>query len=117
MARLLVHVEGETEETFVNEMLGRHLVAHGTKASARGCWVMPVSAPGAAAIRSWISARKDIVNHLKGDHGCIATTMVNYYGLPRSDERAWPGGRKRRLCLSMRRLYRLNRHFWTTSLL
>ncbi|MDE2725572.1 MAG: hypothetical protein OXI59_19555 [Gemmatimonadota bacterium] len=36
MTRLLIHVEGETEETFVNEILGPHLYACGyTMVSAR----------------------------------------------------------------------------------
>ncbi len=29
MSRLLIHVEGETEETFVNEVLSPHLVSFG----------------------------------------------------------------------------------------
>ena len=29
MARLLIHVEGETEESFVNEVLGPNLYCHG----------------------------------------------------------------------------------------
>ena len=29
MKRLLVHVEGQTEETFVNELLAPHLLARG----------------------------------------------------------------------------------------
>src|SRR5256885_1583241 len=29
MARLLIHVEGETEETFVNEVLAPHLLSFG----------------------------------------------------------------------------------------
>ena len=36
MTRLLVHVEGETEERFVNEVLAPHLSARGfSKVSAR----------------------------------------------------------------------------------
>jgi Domain of unknown function (DUF4276) len=31
--------------------------------------------------------QKDIANHLREDPTCIATTMVDYYGLPE----AWPG--------------------------
>ena len=38
-------------------------------------------------IRAWPSVRKDIANHLREDRDCIATTMVDYYGLPE----AWPG--------------------------
>ena len=29
MTRLLIHVEGQTEETFVNEVLGPHLSGYG----------------------------------------------------------------------------------------
>ena len=36
MTRLLVHVEGQTEETFVNEVLSEHLILRGyTSVSAR----------------------------------------------------------------------------------
>ena len=34
---------------------------------------------------------KDIVNHLRQDLGCIATTMVDFYGLPQVGDGAWPG--------------------------
>jgi len=91
MARLLVHVEGETEETFVNEILSGHLVAHGYEGVSARLLGNARQRSQRGGIRSWISARKDIVNHLKGDRRCIATTMVDYYGLPRSDDRAWPG--------------------------
>jgi Domain of unknown function (DUF4276) len=42
-------------------------------------------------IRSWTAVRKDIMRHLKEDRRCISTTMVDYYGLPRSGDKAWPG--------------------------
>ena len=42
-------------------------------------------------IRDWNAVRRDITNHLKEDTGSFATTMVDYYGLPRSGQRAWPG--------------------------
>jgi hypothetical protein len=38
-------------------------------------------------IRPWPSVRKDILNHLREDQDCVATTMIDYYGLPE----AWPG--------------------------
>jgi hypothetical protein len=31
------------------------------------------------------------MNHLKEDPGCIATTMVDYYGLPQTGPGGWPG--------------------------
>lgn len=88
MARLLIHVEGQTEETFVNELLRNHLIAKGYSAvSAR----ILGNARQGFGIRPWPSVRRDIVNHLKGDPGCVATTMVDYYGLPQAGDRAWPG--------------------------
>jgi hypothetical protein len=84
MARLLVHVEGQTEETFVNEILRDHLVAKGFHSvSAR----IVGNARQRGGIRPWVSVRTDIRNHLLEDLGCIATTMVDYYGLPQN----WPG--------------------------
>src|SRR5260370_1420989 len=91
MAGLLVHVEGETEETFVNEMLSRHLQTVGyERVSARllGNSRLRVRRGG---IRPWTSVKRDIVRHLKEDRLCLATTMVDYYGLPKSGDRAWPG--------------------------
>ena len=84
MARLLVHVEGQTEETFVNEILRDHLVAKGYHSvSAR----IVGNARQRGGIRPWVSVRTDIRNHLLEDPGCVATTMVDYYGLPQN----WPG--------------------------
>ena len=42
-------------------------------------------------VRPWLHVRKDIIRHLKEDRRCISTTMVDYYGLPRSRDGAWPG--------------------------
>jgi len=91
MSRLLIHVEGETEETFVNEILAPHLYSRGyTKVSARlvGNARMRDHRGG---IRAWSTVRKDILNHLREDAGCLATTMVDYFALPQTGERAWPG--------------------------
>jgi hypothetical protein len=91
MSRLLIHVEGETEETFVNTILAPHLYTHGyTKISARlvGNARMRDRRGG---IRAWSMVRRDILNHLKEDPNCLATTMVDYFALPQTGERAWPG--------------------------
>ncbi len=87
MARLFIHVEGKTEETFVNEVLRPYLYNHGyISVSARKL--------GNARLRKdrggicpWGQVKKEILNHLQEDSDCIATTMVDYYGLPRG----WPG--------------------------
>ena len=93
MTRLLIHVEGETEESFVNEVLrpnlhdcgysvvGARLVGNARQRSRRG------------GIRSWPTVRKDILNHLKADPGGISSTMVDYYALPQGAHDGWPGRR------------------------
>ena len=91
MARLLVHVEGQTEETFVNEVLAPHL---------RGFGYLTISArlvgnarqrDRRGGIRAWNSVRRDIIRHLKQDHEWLVTTMVDYYALPQTGSRSWPG--------------------------
>ncbi|MCY4431748.1 MAG: DUF4276 family protein [Rhodospirillales bacterium] len=37
--------------------------------------------------RSWEAVRKGILKHLQSDQAALSTTMVDYYGLPRT----WPG--------------------------
>ena len=91
MARLLVHVEGETEETFVNEVLRPHLLQRGyTNVGARIVGNAR-QRDRRGGIKPWPAVRGDIIKHLKGDPGCLSTTMVDYYGLPRSGAPAWPG--------------------------
>ena len=91
MARLLVHVEGETEEAFVNEVLRRHLVRCGYERVSARLVGNARQRDRRSGIRGWGAVRKDIIRHLREDGGCIATTMVDYYGLPQSGEKAWPG--------------------------
>ena len=82
MARLFLYVEGQTEETFVNEVLAPHLYSFG--------YTMVVPRP-TGGIRPWPSAKKDILRYLKQDAGCIVSTMVDFYGLPQSGSGSWPG--------------------------
>ena len=91
MARLLIHVEGETEETFVNEMLGPHLHGFGYESVSPRLLGNARQRDRRGGIRSWGSVRVDILNHLKEDAGCLSTTIVDYYALPQNGPRAWPG--------------------------
>jgi hypothetical protein len=91
MPRLLVHVEGEAEETFVNEILTKHLVAHGYHSVSARLMGNARQRDRRGGIRPWVAVRKDIVRHLKEDKGCISTTMVDYYALPALGGWAWPG--------------------------
>lgn len=91
MARLLIHVEGQTEETFVNEILGPYLFKQGyTKVGARLVGNAR-QRDRRGGIRAWKDVRGDIIRHLKQDTGCLVTTMVDYYALPQSGAKAWPG--------------------------
>jgi hypothetical protein len=91
MARLLVHVEGQTEEDFVNEVLRDHLVRVGYQSVSARIVGNARLRQRRGGIRPWPAVRKDIVNHLRQDSGCIATTMVDFYGLPQQGDGAWPG--------------------------
>jgi hypothetical protein len=91
MARLLVHVEGQTEEDFVNEVLRDHLVNQGYESVGARIVGNNRLRRRRGGIRRWPSVRKDIINHLRQDPECIATTMVDFYGLPQHGDGAWPG--------------------------
>lgn len=91
MPRLLVHVEGQTEESFVNEVLAPNLFARGfVSVSARIVGNARLR-QHRGGIKPWIDVKRDIVRHLKEDGACISTTMVDYYALPQGANSAWPG--------------------------
>ncbi|MGA2985738.1 MAG: DUF4276 family protein [Terriglobia bacterium] len=91
MARLLVHVEGQTEETFVNEVLRSYLLHCGYESVSARIVGNARLRRSRGGIRPWLAVRRDIINHLRQDPGCVATTMVDFYGLPKDGDRAWPG--------------------------
>ena len=91
MSRLLIHVEGETEETFVNEALAPHLYAHGYKSVGARLIGNSRQRDRRGGIRAWSAVRKDILRHLNEDPGALATTMVDFYALPQAGEKRWPG--------------------------
>jgi hypothetical protein len=91
MARLLIHVEGQTEEDFVNEILRDHLVTAGYHSVDARIIGNPRVRQRRGGIRPWPSVRAGIVNHLRQDSDIISTTMVDYYALPQTDPGDWPG--------------------------
>lgn len=91
MERLLVHVEGQTEETFVNEVLRDHLVSKGFQSVSARIIGNARLRRRRGGIRPWPPVRRDIISHLLEDSGCVATTMVDFYGLPHTGPDAWPG--------------------------
>ena len=96
--RLLVHVEGKTEETFVRDVLAPHLTGCGyVSVSARLVGSREARAQRGGAV-PWPSVRNRIVGYLKEDRHAFSTTMVDYYGMPQSGSRAWPGRAEARTC-------------------
>lgn len=91
MTRLLVEVEGQTEETFVNDLLAPHLYARGYTLVAARLLGNARQRDHRGGIRPWPSALRDIAMHLKEDRGRLVTTMVDYYALPATGAHAWPG--------------------------
>lgn len=87
MPRLLVHVEGPTEEAFVNKVLRQHLTVAGFESVAARLIGNARLRGYRGGGRDWQGVRREIVRHLRGDRVCIATTMVDYYRLPLT----WPG--------------------------
>jgi hypothetical protein len=87
LSRLMVLVEGQTEENFVNNVLAPYLSNRGY-ASVNARLLGNARQRGRrGGIRSWESTRKDILNHLKQDREIFVTTLVDYYGLRQN----WPG--------------------------
>lgn len=91
MARLLVHVEGQTEESFVNEVLRDHLVNQGYESVDARIMGNARLRRRRGGIRPWLSVKQDIIKHLRQDLGCFVTTMVDFYGMPQEGQGAWPG--------------------------
>ncbi len=91
MTRLLVLVEGETEETFVNEVLAPHLRNFGYTNIGARLLGNARQRSRRGGIRGWSSARRDLERHLWQDRTATVALMVDYYALPQSGPRAWPG--------------------------
>lgn len=90
LPRLMVHVEGETEETFVRELLAPHLQSYGYSAVVAKLLGNARNRSNRGRIRSWPTVRDDIVLRLNGDPGSYATTLVDYYALPAGTGLGWP---------------------------
>ncbi len=91
MIRVLIHVEGQTEESFVTQVLAPHLYDRGYVSVRPRLLGNARPRKSRGGIPGWDSARRDILSHLKEDSGCLSTTMVDYYGMPRTGPGAWPG--------------------------
>lgn len=89
--RILIHVEGQTEETFVNTALAPHLHRFGYESVGARLVGNARQRVRRGGIRDWTTVKREIVRHLNGDRKCFSTTMVDYYALPSTGVGAWPG--------------------------
>lgn len=91
MTRLIAHVEGQTEELFVNEVLAPYLYANGYSSISARIVGNARLRSRRGGIKPWSSVKSDISRHLASDGESYATTMVDYYALPAESGKAWPG--------------------------
>jgi len=90
MARLLISVEGQTEETFVREVLRPHLQNFGFSAVDARLMGNVRQRSGRGGVRKWASIKAELVRHLAQGRSAVLGMMVDYYGMPRSGDGAWP---------------------------
>jgi hypothetical protein len=91
MNRLLIGVEGQTEEEFVNEVLAAHLYACGYASVGARLLGNARQRRQRGGIRAWQSVRADLLRHLKEDSGTLVGLMVDYFAMPSSGNKGWPG--------------------------
>ena len=93
MVRLLILVEGETEETFVKEVLSPHLYTNGFHSISAKLMGNARNRNRRGGIRGWPTVRDEIIKHLNHDQALFISIMVDFYALPGGENRsnAWPG--------------------------
>lgn len=91
MNRLLIGVEGQTEEEFVNEVLAGHLYTRGYTSVGARLLGNARQRRRRGGIRAWQSVRSDLLKHLKEDSGSLVGLMVDYFAMPSTGNREWPG--------------------------
>jgi Domain of unknown function (DUF4276) len=86
MTRILLNVEGETEESFVNNVIAPHLYNNGFHTVGARLIGNSRARSRRGGIRSWQETKKDIVRQLCQDQQLVVGLMVDYYALPDN----WP---------------------------
>lgn len=85
MKRLLILVEGTTEERFVNLVLRDHLLARSVIAIPRILLTKHVDNGPTfkGGVTNWAQIKRDLRNLLGDTNAAGITTLIDYYGLPR----------------------------------
>lgn len=79
MKRVVILVEGQTEETFVREMLQPHLREKGVYLESR-----ILSTGGGFGPNDYPKIKADLVRLLNQQDVVLVTTMLDFYGLPKN---------------------------------
>jgi hypothetical protein len=84
MVRLLLLVEGQTEENFAKQVLAPHLAHHGVYAKPTLTITKPFTAGGGhrGGVRSWGKLHNDL-RRLLNDTNAWVTTIIDFYGFPK----------------------------------
>ena len=96
MTRLLIHVEGDTEEAFVEEVLAPHLYRFGYSNVRSRLMGKYSQRDRRGGIKPWPETRNGIVNHLREDPGSLSGIMVDYSECPKGAKRPGLAGRGHR---------------------
>lgn len=83
MTRLLILVEGQSEEVFAKRTLAPHLAAFGVYASVTVLRTKRIMSGGAfrGGVTSYAKIRQNLLE-LLGDRNARVTTLLDFYGLP-----------------------------------
>ncbi len=87
MSRIRILVEGQTEETFVNDVLSPHL-------NQMGVYPHALLFRRRGGSFRYVKCQKVILSALKQDKSAQITTMVDFYGMPKD----WPGRTESQSC-------------------
>ncbi|GHT92537.1 hypothetical protein FACS1894116_02890 [Betaproteobacteria bacterium] len=93
MTRLLMLVEGQSENFFVKRTLAPHLESHGVYVQSSVVWTKRL--PGGGGFRGGVSGWNQILKslrHLTHDGNAWVSTLLDFYGLPED----FPGLREAR---------------------
>ncbi|WP_415883840.1 DUF4276 family protein [Neptuniibacter sp. QD34_54] len=79
MTRVNVFVEGQTEETFVRDVLAPYFTRQGIWLNA----ILAETSPGnKGGIVSYGKVKHQVTRLCRSDSGAYVTTLIDYYGLP-----------------------------------
>lgn len=84
MKWVLICVEGQTEETFIRDVLAPHLKSYSVHPTARILHTKRTASGNAfkGGVASWAQVEREVRDLLRNTSAALVTTMLDYYGLP-----------------------------------